>query len=198
LPDIPAFPEPAYTCDTINSRSTVYIEDEDEESSFQPETGGLACPQSCGTRLKDVPGVKRHMKEQHQCAHPNCKWDVFPTKSARDKHQGEAHPDDVLGFQCGSCGLKGSPKRFPRVDKLRKHFKSVHRIQEELVNRGFQCTERSCLPVSDGGVFFAKREELAEHTQCKHVDKSKDQFEISNRNTGKYITPNGNVDCIAI
>lgn len=132
--------------------------------------------------------MKRHLKEQHQCAHPNCKDEIFRGRFERDKHEDEAHPDDVLGFKCGSCELKGTPKRFVRVEKLKGHFKSVHRSPGDDVFRGFQCEETSCLPVShDGGIFFASRAHLEQHTQSKHTDKSKDESGMSTRNVGKYI-----------
>jgi hypothetical protein len=146
-----------------------YIDEEEEEVFFEPGIEGLECPQYCGARLRRVPDVMRHMREQHLCAHPNCKDKSFRTKFVRDKHEEESHPNEVLRFQCGSCGLRGSPKRFVRVDKLRSHFKSIHRVQGELVFKGFQCEEQSCLPVSDGGgMFFATRDHLDQHAQSKH------------------------------
>jgi hypothetical protein len=174
---------------TFNGDNSV---DEGGESYVEPETGGtggLECPQEgCGARLKRFPDVKRHLKEQHQCAHPNCQDDIFRGKFERDKHEDEAHPDDVLGFKCGSCELKGTPKRFVRVDKLKGHFRSIHRTPGNYVFRGFQCEEKSCLPASpDGGIFFASRAHLEQHTRSKHADGSGNESRVSTTNVSEYI-----------
>jgi hypothetical protein len=148
---MPALSELVHTSNTTDMHPAAYIDEEEEEVFFEPGIEGLECPQYCGARLRRVPDVMRHMREQHLCAHPNCKDKSFRTKFVRDKHEEESHPNEVLRFQCGSCGLRGSPKRFVRVDKLRSHFKSIHRVQGSLCLKDFN--------VKNSHVFLSPMEE---------------------------------------
>jgi hypothetical protein len=147
-------------------------EDIEHISSDQSQMGRIECPQGCGAKLRRSPDVKRHLKEQHGCAHPSCQHLRFRTKIERDKHK-ESHGDEVLGFECGSCALNGNPKKFQRADKLRGHFRSIHKVPGEFAFNKFQCMEKSCHPSSDTGIFFAFQGDLEMHTREKHSSEVK-------------------------
>jgi len=89
----------------------------------------------------------------------------------RDEHE-RSHGDEVLGFQCGNCGLKGVQSRFVRSEKLKGHFKSRHKTAGDFDFTSFQCLETFCLPDSDGGTFFTSKSELELHIQSKHTTKT--------------------------
>lgn len=110
------------------------------------------------------------MKEQHQYDLRRCQDKTFRTRIDRDKHE-DSHGDEVLRFQCGTCVLKGVQKRFVRPDKLKSHFKSLHKTAIDFAFKDFQCLATSCLPDSDGGLFFTSNSELELHTQFKHMNK---------------------------
>jgi hypothetical protein len=128
------------------------------------------CPQGCGATSVRPQDITRHLKEQHKCALRRCQDKTFRTRIERDKHE-QSHGDEVLGFQCGNCGLKGVQNRFVRPEKLKGHFKSRHKTPIDFEYKKFQCLETSCLPDSDGGTFFTSRSELELHIHSKHTSK---------------------------
>jgi hypothetical protein len=163
---------PAATDYHENSELRVFTPDNVEEIPYvSTHSSPENCPQGCGARLARLPDVKRHIKEQHQCALRRCQDKTFRTRIERDKHE-DSHGDEVLRFECGNCGLKGVQKRFVRPEKLKGHFRSLHKTSSDFSFKDFQCLDASCLPDSDGGTFFTSRAELELHTQYKHANKT--------------------------
>jgi hypothetical protein len=128
------------------------------------------CPHGCGVRFSRLPDLKRHIKEQHQCAFRCCQDKIFQSRIELDMHA-QSHGDEILGFQCGNCELKGLQTRFIRPNKLKGHFKSRHKTSGDFSFKEFQCLKTPCLSDSGGGIFFSSISKLELHIQFKHTTK---------------------------
>jgi hypothetical protein len=93
----------------------------------------------------------------------------FATAQEKADHRGE-HGVSGLGFRCGACELAGHyPKSLTRAEKLKKHFKKVHGILEDLDLTDLQCIFEPCfVGKSCGGLFFLSSADLKEHIGQAH------------------------------
>ncbi|KAF2676151.1 hypothetical protein K458DRAFT_194090 [Lentithecium fluviatile CBS 122367] len=116
--------------------------------------------------------LDRHIREQHRCPHEDCADVRF--SSSKEKREHERHHSEIgLGYRCGTCLLdpkQSKPtKPLSRGEKLKKHFKDFHGVDDDFDFRDFQCMKDRCyVSKAYGGIFFAFRHELEEHEKQEH------------------------------
>jgi hypothetical protein len=181
-----AFPQPpgSYTLCPSNEGIEQLLPATSQNAALGPST----CPYGCSKTFRRPYDLGRHMKEQHRCPHKDCTGKLFPTPTARKTHlQTEHHENDFL-YKCGSCRPNGhSPGAFTRREKLKKHFKKLHRITAEPEWSTFQCVEDPCY-VGEfcGGTWFLSQDELNEHLRSEHAERFLEGLRPTGPETSEY------------
>lgn len=149
----------------------------------------FACPHGCPKPFRRLYDLKRHIKEQHLCPLQGCGGKLFPTPTDRKRHLQRDHHENDLLYKCGSCGLKGQSYRaFTRMEKLRKHFKDLHKVTASQWN-AFQCKEDPCyVEEFCGGTWFLSKDQLNEHLRSEHTERFSEGFQPTGPNTSEHTS----------
>ena len=128
------------------------------------------CPEGCPRRTFGRPyELDRHIREQHRCPHEDCRDIRFSKPKEKREHERQ-HSETGLGYRCGTCVLNGiQSKTLTRGEKLKKHFKETHEVDDDFDFRNYQCMRENCyVSKTFGGIFFASKRELKEHEKQEH------------------------------
>ncbi|KAF2114524.1 hypothetical protein BDV96DRAFT_100432 [Lophiotrema nucula] len=116
------------------------------------------------------PEKDRHDRAKHGCNHPDCGGRGFLSAEERHTHMVQCHGGMYPGlFNCGTCQLRNNVMK-TRKDKLKKHFKSIHKTTDRFSLDHFQCRDSPCYDERlSGGLYFASMNDLVEHRRYHHL-----------------------------
>jgi hypothetical protein len=158
----------------------------DHSAATIPQT---TCPHGCPNKSFKRPYERnRHIKEQHRCSHQECEGIEFSSPESQRDHMEKQHGEDGFPYKCGSCTLRGGPRKsFRRSEKLKRHFEDVH---YRVAWSNHPCTKRPCYVggIFCGGTYFLSGDEVKKHLELDHtVTPSENGWTVQQEN-GKYIS----------